>query len=110
LCLKVGGAMRVTVCMVVVRGLVPVVVLVPMVVQLGLIEQKEKYQCAQERSAQGVCAHLALKGLGQQVHKGRSQQGPRSQTKQLLRKTRQHTKGQGRSQPHAAHAGKQSSD
>ena len=111
--------MAVAVVMVVMVGVVTgglcMAVLVPVVPQLGLVQQKEKHHPHQQGGEQVVRARLALKRLGQQVHEGRGQQGPCGQAEQVLRAhaivapTQAHTHQQCRS-PHAANARSQRGD
>ena len=90
-------------------------VLVPVVPQLGLVQQKEKHHPHQQGGEQVVRARLAFKRLGQQVHEGRGQQGPCGQAEQVLRAhaivapTQAHTHQQCCS-PHAANARSQRGD
>jgi len=46
------------------------VMLVAVVPEFGLVEQKEKDQADQQGREQLVCADLAFKSLRQQVHEG----------------------------------------
>ena len=87
-----------------------VVVLMPVVPQLGFVEQKEKHQAAQQHGKQLVRARLALERLGQQVHERGGHQGAGRQAEHVLRVAPQHGKAQGRSEPHAADAGGNGSD
>ena len=57
-----------------------------------------------------VHLHPALQALGQQPDEGRGQQRARRQAEHVLGVTRQHAKGQGGGDPHAAHAGNQGAD
>jgi hypothetical protein len=61
-----------------------VAVLMPVVPQLGFVEQKEKHHAHQQGGKQVVRARLAFKGLGQQVHKSRGQQCARRQAQKVL--------------------------
>ena len=85
------------------------VVLMPVVPQLGFVEQKKENQPDQQGHEQLMRPDLAFKRFGQQMHEGRGQQGTGRQTEHVLRVTRQHTKAQRRRQPDAANASKQGS-
>ena len=85
------------------------VVFMPVVPQLGFVEQKEKDQPHQQRHEQIMRTGLALECLRQQVHEGGGQQGPRRQAEHVLGVARQHAKAQQRRQPHAANTGGQGS-
>jgi hypothetical protein len=87
-----------------------VVVFVPVVPQLGLVQQEEEHQPHQQREEQVVGTGLALERLGQQVHEGGGQQGARGQAQHVLGVARQCAKTQGRGNPHAADAGGQGAD
>ena len=67
------------------RGRLCMAVFVPVVPQLGLVQQKEEHHPHQQGGEQVVRARLAFKRLGQQVHEGRGQQGPCGQAEQVLR-------------------------
>jgi hypothetical protein len=84
------------------KAQVTMVVLMPVVPELGFVEQKEEDQPNQQGQEQIVRTGLALKGLGQQVHKGRGQQRPSRQTEHVLGVARQNTKAQQGCKPHAA--------
>ena len=86
-----------------------VVVLMAVVPQFGFVQQKEENQANEQRQKQVVRLHLALKCLGQQVHKGRGHQGTGSQAQHVLGIPGQRAKAQGRRQPHRTDAGKQGS-
>ena len=107
--------MAVVVMVGVVRGGLCMAVLMPVVPQLGLVQQKEKHHAHQQGGEQVVRARLALKRLGQQVHEGCGQQGPCRQAEQMLRAhaivapTQAHTHQQCCS-PHAAYARSQRGD
>ena len=77
--------------------------------QLGLVQQKEKYQPHQQHQEQVPRTGLALKGLGQQVHEGRGHQGPGRQAQHVLGVAPQGAKTQGGGQPHTSNAGRQGS-
>ena len=62
-----------------------VVVFVPVVPQLGFVEQEEKHQATQQNGKKMVRVGLAFKRLRQQMHKGGCQQSPRSQAQKMLR-------------------------
>ena len=83
---------------------------VPVMPQLGLVQQEEEHQADQQRHEEAFGTRLALKRFGQQVHKSRGQQGPRSQAEHVLGVARQHAKTQQGSQPHAANASDQCAD
>jgi hypothetical protein len=91
---------------------VPVVVsmamLMPVVPQFGLVEQKEKHQTQQQGHEQGVGPGFAFKGFGQKVQKRCGQQGSRSQTEHVLGVATENAKTQPSGQPNAADAGQQS--
>lgn len=78
--------------------------LMPVMPQLGLVEQKEKHQSGQQRGEQVVCAGLAFKRFRQQVHESGGQQSTSSQTEHVLGVFGQYAKAQGRSNPDAADA------
>ena len=79
-------------------------VLMSVLPQLGLGQQKEKHQPDQQHGKQVVGARLAFKGLGQQVHEGGGQQRTGGQAEHVLGVARQHAKAKQRRQPHAADA------
>ncbi|MNT41137.1 hypothetical protein D3C72_1774900 [compost metagenome] len=90
-----------------------VAVFMPVVPQLGLVEQEEEHHAHQQGGKQVVGAGLAFKRLGQQVHKGRGQQGARRQAQQVLgayaaRPPAQAQTHQQCGQPDAANTGGQS--
>ena len=65
---------------------VRVVVLMPVMPQFRLVEQKEEHQPDQQNREQLVRVGMAfLEGLGQQMHEGRGEQGARCQAQQMLR-------------------------
>ena len=78
--------------------------LMSVVPQFGLVEQKEKHQTRQQHGKQVVRAGLAFKRLRQQVHEGSGQQRACSQAEHVLRVARQHAKAQSGRQPNAANA------
>ena len=78
------------------------VVLMPVVPQFGLVQQKEEHQAQQQSQKQIVRLNIALKCLGQQVHKRRSHQRTRCQTQHVLGVARQCAKTQRCRQPHRA--------
>ena len=82
-----------------------IVVLVTVMPQFGLVEQKEKHQPHKQRGKQMIGADMAFKGFGQQVHESRSQERARRQAEHVLRVARQHAKAEYRRQPDAANAG-----
>ncbi|OQC02705.1 MAG: hypothetical protein BWX79_02764 [Alphaproteobacteria bacterium ADurb.Bin100] len=92
------------------RGRHLVVVFVPVVPQLGLVQQEEEHQPHQQGEEQVVGTGLALERLGQQVQEGGGQQGARGQTQHVLGVARQCAKAQGRGNPDAADAGGQGAD
>lgn len=55
------------------------VVFVPVVPQLGFVEQEEKNQAAKQHGKKMVRVGLAFKRLRQQMHKSGCQQSPRRQ-------------------------------
>ena len=64
------------------------VMLVAVVPEFGLVEQKEKDQAGQQCREQLVCTDLAFKSLRQQVHEGRGQERTGRQTEHVLGVTR----------------------
>ena len=58
--------------------------LMPVVPEFGLVEQKKEHHPDQQGGKQGMRAGLAFKGLGQQVHEGGGQQGAGCQAQQVL--------------------------
>jgi hypothetical protein len=88
--------------------------LVPVVPQLGFVEQKEKQQSPQQTRKQNARRGARFKGFGQQVHEGRGQQGTGRQAQQTLASGVTLIGGllgpphQDRGQPNAAHPGGQS--
>ena len=101
--------MRVTIAVTVVA------VLMPVVPQLRLVEQKEKHHAHQQRGKQVVCARLAFKRLGQEVHEGGGQQRAGCQAQQVLgphavvAPTQAHAHQKG-CRPHAANPRSQGGD
>jgi hypothetical protein len=90
-----------------------VVVLVPVVPQLGLVQQEEEHQAHQQRGEQLMRPGLALERLGQQVHEGRGQQRTCGQAQQMARAHTVGPRAQPGAQkpggkPHAADPGSQS--
>jgi Ca2+-binding RTX toxin-like protein len=83
---------------------VAVAVLMPVVPQFSLVQQKEKDQAQQQGHEQGVGSGFTFKGLGQEVQKRCGQQGPCGQTEHVLGVAAEHTKTQPGSQPNAANA------
>jgi hypothetical protein len=100
--------MRVSVSGMIVRTGV-VVMFVPVVPQLGLVEQKKEDHANQQREEQALRINLTFESLGQQMQKGRAQQGTSGQAEHMLCIACQHAEAQGRSQPYAANAGSQRS-
>ena len=96
--------------MVVMFGHRPMVVLVPVVPEFGLVQQEKEDQASQQQGKQFVRARSALKGFGQQVHEGRGHQGTGRQAEHVLGEPRQHGKAQESGQPDAAHARGHGSD
>ena len=97
----------------VVVGSLRIAMLVAVVPQLGLFQNEEKHHAHQQGGKQVLRAGLAFKRLGQQVHKGRRQQGARRQAQKMLwpdaaRPAPQAAAQQPRRQPHTADAGRQS--
>ena len=92
------------------RGHHLVVVFMPVVPQLGLVQQEEEHQPHQQGEEQVVRAGLALDRLGQQMQKGGGQQRACRHAQHVLGVTRQHTKAQGCGDPHAADAGGQGAE
>ena len=58
--------------------------LMAMVPELGLGQQKEKHQPDQQHHEQIMGTAVALERFGQQMHEGRGEQGSRSQAQQTL--------------------------
>ena len=88
-------------------------VLMPVVPQLRLVEQKEKHQPHEQSGKEIVGARLALKRLGQQVHERSGQQGTGRQTQKVLWAHAVATATQAQAheqlgQPYAANTGGQS--
>ncbi len=83
---------------------VGVTMLMAVVPQLGLVEQKEKHQTHQQGDEQLVGRSPRFKGLGQQMHEGRGQQSACRQTEQMLCVGRQQGPGAQGGHQHAAHA------
>ena len=85
--------------------------LMSVVPQLSLVEQKEKHQPHQQHGKQSLGrnarTHRQAKGFWQQARESRGQQGTGRQTEQMLRKTRQQRISQQRGQPHTAHSSNQ---
>jgi hypothetical protein len=77
------------------RGRHLVVVFVPVVPQLGLVQQEEEHQPHQQGEEQVVRAGLALERLGQQVQEGGGQQGACGQAQHVLGVARQCAKSSG---------------
>ena len=90
------------------RGLV--VVFMPVMPQLGLVQQEEEHQADQQREKQVVRAGLALERLRQQVQEGGGQQGTGRHAEHVLGESRQNAETQGGCDPHAADAGGQGAD
>ena len=90
---------------VVLRGVLSPVVLMAVVPQLGLVEQKEKDQPHQQRGKQLLRADRAFKRFGQQVQESRGQQRAGGQAQHVLCVARQQAKAEQRGQPHTANAG-----
>jgi len=65
-----------------------VMVLVTVVPQFRLVEQKEEHQAEQQHCEQRGRRHAALESFRQQVHEGGGQQGTGRQAEQLLRPLR----------------------
>jgi hypothetical protein len=87
---------------------VPMTVLVPVVPQLGLVEQKEKHQAQEQSQKELVGAHATFKSLGQQMQERRGHQGPGGQTQHVLGVAAQNTKAQPSRHPNTANARHQS--
>ena len=81
-----------------------VVMLMPVVPQLGLVEQEKEHHPHQQGHEQAVRADVGLKRLRQQVHEGRGQQSTGGQTQQMLGVARQQGIGQHGRQQHTAQA------
>ena len=93
-------------------GVAAVMVLVPVVPQLGLVEQEEEHHAEQQHREQQRGLDAAFEGLGQQVHEGGGEQRARRQAQQVLRihaaRAAAHAHAQQqRREPHAADAGDQ---
>lgn len=78
-------AMRVMMMMTMIPVSMGMAMLVPVMPEFGLVEQKEKYQPHQQHGEQIMRLHLALERFGQQVHEGGRQQRSRRQAQQMLR-------------------------
>jgi len=102
-----AGARRRVAASVVMRVIMAMVMLVAVVPELGLVEQKEKDQADQQGRKELVRTDLAFKSLRQQVHESRGQERTGRQTEHVLGVTRQHTETQQGRQPNAAHPGQQ---
>ena len=81
------GLLRVEVVMVVVAV---AFVVVAVAVQLGLLQQEEEQQPAQQRGEQRLRAGLALEGLGQHVEQRGGQQHAGRQAHQVLHHAAEH--------------------
>jgi hypothetical protein len=82
-------------------------VLMAVVPEFGLVEQKEKHQANQQHQKQVMRLDAALKSFGQQVHKGGGHQRARSHAQHVLGVTRKGAKTQKGRQPDATHTGRQ---
>ncbi len=87
---------------------VAVAVFMPVVPELGLVEQKEKQQTHQQSQEQLVRPGLALEGFGQEVQKRGRHQGPGGQAEHVLGIAAQDAKTQPSRHPDAANARHQS--
>ena len=83
---------------------VGVPMLMAVVPQFGLVEQKEKHQTHQQGNKQLVGRCPRLKGFGQQVHEGRGQQCAGRQTEQMLGIRREQSASAQGGHQHTAHA------
>ena len=83
---------------------VGVPMLMAVVPQFGLVEQKEKHQTHQQGDEQLVGRSPRLKGFGQQMHEGRGQQSASRQTEQMLGIRREQSAGAQGGHQHTAHA------
>jgi hypothetical protein len=114
-CVRVAVAVRMATGVVVAIAVVvrPGGVLVPVVPELGLVEQEEEHHAQQECGEQCPRAGGALERFGQQMHEGRGQQGARRQAQEVLRphaallRAPQAGAQQPVGHPHAADAGRQ---
>jgi hypothetical protein len=79
--LGILGGMGVSMTMRIPMGVTMLMAVVP---QLSLVEQKEKHQTHQQGDEQLVRRSPRLKGFWQQMHEGRGQQSPGRQTEQML--------------------------
>ena len=87
-----------------------VMVFVPVVPQLGFVQQEKEHQANQQRHEQIFGSRLAFKSFGQQVHERRGHQRTGSQAEHVLRIARQNAEAQQCCQPHAANACDQRTD
>ena len=85
-----------------VRWVLLPVVLVPVVPQLCLVQQKKEHNTHQKQREQLVGAGFAFKSFGQQVKKSGGQQSTRRQAEHVLGVARQNAQSQSTSQPDAA--------
>ena len=85
------------------------VVFMPVVPQLGFVQQEEEHQANEQRHEQVLRAGLRLKRFRQKMHEGGGQQCAGRQAEHVLGGTCQHAEAQKRGQPHAADAGGQGS-
>jgi hypothetical protein len=88
---------------------VTMVVFMPVVPELGFVEQKEKHQAQKQGHEQGMWADIALESLGHQVQKRRGQQSACGQAEHVLGVTAEHPETEPSGQPNAANACRQSS-
>jgi hypothetical protein len=87
---------------------VPMTVFVPVVPQLGLVEQEEKHQAHEQSQKQLVRTHATFKSLWQQMQERRGHQSPSGQTQHVLGVATQNTKAQPSRHPNTANARHQS--
>jgi hypothetical protein len=83
-------------------------VLVPVVPQLGLVEQEEKHQAYEQGQKELMWAHATFKSLRQQMQERRGHQSPGGQTQHVLGVAAQNTKAQPSRHPNTANARHQS--
>lgn len=91
------------------RMRMPMRMLMPVVPQLSLVEQKEKHHTQEQGEKQLLRRRARFKRFWQQVHERRCQQGPGCQAQHVLGVARQQAIGQHRRDQHAAQAARQRS-
>ncbi len=101
-------AMRVSMVVRFVIVVMDMAMLVPVVPQFSLVEQKEKHQTDEQGQKQFVGPGFTFKSFRQQMQKSRGQQCPSGQAQHVLGVAAEHTKAQPGGQPNAANARHQS--